>query len=264
LSYPGTGHDTAAFGGSEDRLSADGFDLLHEACEGELVEQLLDASTRSAQTAREALGENEIGIGSAAGYAEIVQRSPGRWDVPIDPQQFGLDDREMPWWPLVASVLGEDAEFWLSGVVFSEPGSTVQYWHSDSPHEALEHQPANAICVLVALHNVPMTMGPTELARGSHMLTNHLSNPSLVVDELVYQHAGTSPESLVKGTPHPVPESFASPLAAGSCLVFDDRILHRGLANRSDDTRHVAYFTYRRSGYSTNTYFESQGSVHDT
>ena len=35
------------------------------------------------------------------------------------------------------------------------------------------------------------------------------------------------------------------------------------MANRSDETRHVAYFTYRRRGYGTNTYFEAERSVHD-
>ena len=208
-------------------------------------------------------GSREIGIGSAAGYVEIVQRSPGRWDVPISPRQFGFDDRDLPWWPLVAAVLGEDAEHSFSGVVSSEPGSPAQFWHTDSPHEAVEHRGAHALNVLVALHDLPMDMGPTECARGSHVLTNHLSNPSRVLDELIYQHAGTSPALLVKGTQGSVPESCASWMTAGTCLMFDDRILHRGLANRSDNTRHVVYFSYRRRGYSTNTHFESQRSLFD-
>ena len=224
---------------------------------------MLDVSRRSTRAVREALGAREIGIGSAAGFEEIVQRSPGRWDVPIAPEEFGFDDREMPWWSVVAAALGEDAEREFSGVVSSDPSSPAQYWHSDSPHMASEHRPAHAVNVLVALHDVPMIMGPTECARGSHFLTNHLSNPSLAVEELIYQHAGTSPESLVKGTSHRMPESWASPMSAGSCLVFDDRILHRGLANRSATTRHVAYFLYCRKGHSTNTYFESQRSVYD-
>lgn len=244
-----------------DRLTSDGFVLLHQLCSSELVETLLDVSRRRAREIRDALGTKEIGIGSAAGYVEIVQRSPGRWDVPITPQQFGLDDKQMPWWPLVAAVLGEDAEHSFSGVVSSEPGSPAQHWHTDSPHEAPEHRPAHAINVLVALHDVPLAMGPTECARGSHLLTNHLGNPSLVIDELIYQHAGTSPELLVKGTQRPVPESCATSMAAGSCLVFDDRLLHRGLSNQSDATRHVAYFSYRRKGYSENTHFESQRSL---
>ena len=43
----------------------------------------------------------------------------------------------------------------------------------------------------------PLAMGPTELASGSHRLTNHLRNPALVSDELVYQHETTGPEQLV-------------------------------------------------------------------
>ena len=252
------------FSEAVDRLASDGFVLLHRLCDRESVEALLDACLRRARVIRAALGAKEIGIGSAAGYVEIVQRSPGRWDVPITPQQLGIDDREMPWWPLVAAVLGEDAEPSFSGVVSSEPDSPAQHWHIDSPHEAPEHRPAHAMNVLLALHDTPMAMGPTECARGSHVLTNHLSNPLLVCDQLLYQHAGTSPESLVKGTPSRVPERFAESLAAGSCLAFDDRLLHRGLANRSDTVRHVAYFSYRRKGYCANTHFESERSVYDT
>jgi len=248
---------------SVDQLESDGFVLLDALCGSELVEAMLNVCHRRAYVIRAALGAKEIGVGSAAGYVEIVQRSPGRWDVPITPQQFGIDDRKMPWWPLVAAVLGEDAEHSFSGVVSSEPGSPAQYWHTDSPHEAPEHRPAHAMNVLMALHDTPMVMGPTECARGSHFLTNHLSNPSLVLDELIYQHASTSPESLVQGTQCRVPEGFANAMAAGSCLIFDDRLLHRGLANRSDSMRHVAYFSYRRKDYFANTHFESQRSVYE-
>ena len=247
-----------------DRLVSDGFVLLDRLCDTDLVESMLDVSRRRARVLREALGERHIGIGSAAGYVEIVQRSPGRWDVPISLQLFGLENEQAPWWPLVAAVLGEDAENSFSGVVSSDPGSPAQCWHTDSPHLYPEHHEAHALNVLVALHDVPMEMGPTECARGSHFLTNHLRNPALVLEELIYQHPGTSPELLVSGTGLPVPESFASALAAGSCLVFDDRILHRGLANQSSSIRHVAYISYRRRGYSANTHFESQRSVFDT
>lgn len=249
--------------GSVDRLASDGFVLLPRLCGIELVELIMKVSLRRARAVREVLGDKEIGIGSAAGYVEIVQRSPGRWDVPISPEDFGIDDRETPWWPLVADVLGEDAEHSFSGVVFSEPDTPAQYWHTDSPHTAPEHRPAHAINVLLALHDVPMIMGPTECARGSHFLTNHLANQALALDELIYQHAGTSPESLVQDAQRNIPESCTEAMAIGSCLMFDDRILHRGLANRSGDTRHIAYFSYRSKGYAENTHFESQRSVYD-
>ena len=106
-----------------------------------------------------------------------------------------------------------------------------------------------------------MIMGPTEIAVGSHVLTNHLRNSALVCDELVYQHPGTSPERLVAENGDHVPEHWVTAMTAGSCLIFDDRILHRGLANNSNKKRFVAYFSYRRKAYTENTHFESQRSV---
>ena len=40
--------------------------------------------------------------------------------------------------------------------------------------------------------------------------------------------------------------SELSALRAGDCLVFDDRALHRGLANRSGEERWLGYFSYAR------------------
>ena len=210
-----------------------------------------------------ALGAQTIGIGSAAGFDEVVQRSPGRWDIPISPDEFGVGERTLPWWPLIAAVLGEDAEHSFSGVVYSDPGSPAQCWHIDSPHVSADHLPPHALNVMVALHDTPLAMGPTELARGSHRLTNHLQNPALVSDELVYQHETTVPEQLVANTEQAVPEGFSSALAAGSCLIFDDRMLHRGLGNTSDSRRSMVYFSYRQAGYRENTHFEAQRSVYD-
>jgi len=160
-------------------------------------------------------------------------------------------------------VLGEDAEHSFSGVVYSDPGSPAQCWHIDSPHVSADHLPPHALNVMVALHDTPLTMGPTELARGSHRLTNHLRNPALVSDELVYQHETTGPEQLVTEAEQGVPEGFSSPLAAGSCLIFDDRMLHRGLGNASDSRRSMVYFSYRQADYRENTHFEAQRSVYD-
>jgi ectoine hydroxylase-related dioxygenase (phytanoyl-CoA dioxygenase family) len=115
---------------------------------------------------------------------------------------------------------------------------------------------------MVALHDIPLAMGPTEFARGSHQLTNHLQNPRLVSDELVYQHETTFPEQLVAGSQNEVPAQISYPLTAGTCLVFDDRLLHRGLGNNSANRRSVAYFAYRQSGYRENTHFESQRSIY--
>jgi len=245
------------------QLESDGFSLLHRLCEPALTEQLLKVSREIQVDVKNTLGKKQIGIGSRAGYQEIVQRSPGRWDIPITPEQFAIVHQQMPWWTFITDILGQDAEHAFSGVVSSEPVSPEQHWHIDSPHEATEHLPAHAINVLIALTDLPLAMGPTEFACGSHLLTNHLANPTLVSDQLVYQHAETSPVLLVNGTCKATPEYCSSTMSEGSCLIFDDRILHRGMANRSGSTRRIAYFSYRRKDYLPYTHFESPRSVFD-
>jgi hypothetical protein len=245
------------------QLASDGFVCLPDFCDDAFVTNILGVSRQRIREVMAALGDREIGIGSAAGYHEIVQRSPLRWDLPVSPAKFGTSATQLPWWPLVASVLGDDAEHSFSGIVYSDPGSPAQYWHIDSPHIDAAHLDPHALNVLIALQDIPMEMGPTEIAVASHVLTNHHGNRALVQDKLVYQHAGTAPELLVEGTRDPVPETWSSALTSGSCLVFDDRILHRGLANNSSQRRYVAYFSYRRKGYLDNTHFESQRSLLD-
>ena len=248
---------------AKQQLEDDGCMLVAGLCDPSFVAHLLKVSRHRSGEIIAALGAQKIGIGSAAGFDEIVQRSPGRWDIPISPDEFGVDDRTLPWWPLIAAVLGDDAEHSFSGVVYSDPGSPAQCWHIDSPHVSAGHLPPHALNVMIALHDTPLAMGPTELAKGSHRLTNHLQNPALVSDELVYQNETTLPEQLVANTEKTVPVGVSSALAAGSCLIFDDRILHRGLGNASDSRRSMVYFSYRQSGYGENTHFEAQRSVYD-
>ena len=245
------------------KLSDDGYVLVEALCDPDFVAQLLEISLRRSDQIMAALGAQSIGIGSAAGFDEVVQRSPGRWDIPISPDEFGVDGLALPWWPLISDVLGDDAEHSFSGVVYSDPGSPAQCWHIDSPHVSADHLPPHALNVMIALHDTPLAMGPTQIARGSHRLTNHLQNQALVSDELVYQHETTVPEQLVVQVAQEAPEGFASALTAGSCLIFDDRILHRGLGNASDSRRSMVYFSYRQAGYSENTHFEAQRSVYD-
>ena len=248
---------------AQQQLGENGYLLVEGLCDPEFVAHLLEVSLNRSDQVISALGTQPIGIGSAAGFDEVVQRSPGRWDIPISPDEFGVEDRALPWWPLIAAVLGEDAEHSFSGVVYSDPGSPAQCWHIDSPHVSEDHLPAHALNVMIALHDTPLAMGPTEIARGSHRLTNHLQNRALVSDELVYQHETTVPEQLVANPEQAAPQGFSSALAAGSCLIFDDRILHRGLGNTSNSRRSMVYFSYRQAGYRENTHFEAQRSVYD-
>ena len=247
---------------AQQRLKKDGCLMVTGLCDPSFVAHLLEVSRHRSGEVMTTLGAQTIGIGSAAGFDEVVQRSPGRWDIPISLNEFGVDNRALPWWPLITAVLGEYAEYSFSGVVYSDPGSPAQCWHIDSPHVSADHLPPHALNVMVALHDIPLIMGPTELALGSHQLTNHLQNRALVSEELVYQHETTCPEQLIISTSQDTPANFSPALTPGSCLIFDDRILHRGLANDSNKRRSMVYFSYRQAGYRENTHFEAQRSIY--
>eukprot|EP00929_Paragymnodinium_shiwhaense_P015269 TRINITY_DN123331_c0_g1_i1.p1 TRINITY_DN123331_c0_g1~~TRINITY_DN123331_c0_g1_i1.p1 ORF type:complete len:263 (-),score=9.01 TRINITY_DN123331_c0_g1_i1:8-796(-) len=211
-----------------------------------------------------ALGSKPIGIGSKDGYHELVQRSPNRFDVPLseaDTVALWSEDRKPPWMEFVRDVLGPDAKQSFAGVVFSKPGSPAQQWHIDSPHEGEEHRPAHALNVLLALSDIAVAAGPTEVAAGSHVLTNHLKRPWLDRDDMLYQTANeVTPQCLQNSaSDSELIDYRVRALAAGDCVIFDDRILHRGLANCSDEDRWVAYFSYMRPrpGTIEDTHFEA-------
>ena len=239
------------------QFAADGVVLARGLVTAPLLRTLNDVMRARAMRVMEALGSKPIGIGSRNGYYELVQRSPGRFDVPMSEQDLmpiwgaqGSIAPEVPWLGLVRAALGPDAQPSFCGVVFSRPGSPAQQWHIDSPHEAAEARPAHAVNVLLALADIPLAAGPTEVARGTHLKTNHLARPWLDRDSLLYQSETEVTPTTLDRTEQDEGAGAAQPavqaMSAGDCLIFDDRILHRGLANASNQERWVAYFSYMR------------------
>jgi hypothetical protein len=259
------------------QFAADGVALARGLVPASLLRTINEVMRARAKRVMEALGTRPIGIGSRNGYYELVQRSPGRFDVPMREQDLvpiwgahGSTAPEVPWLGLVRATLGPDAEPSFCGVVFSRPGAPAQQWHIDSPHEAAETRPAHAVNVLLALADIPLAAGPTEVARGTHLWTNHLTRPWLDRDSLLYQsETEVTPAALRPA--EKAEDAGAQPsvqaMSAGDCLIFDDRILHRGLANASEQERWVAYFSYRRPRPGldgvADTHFEASKSLFD-
>ena len=239
-----------------DRFAADGAVLIRGLVPPPLLARINAVMRTRAACVMEALGSRPIGIGSRNGYHELVQRSPGRFDVPLNERDLlpiwgaqGSLAPEVPWLGLVRAALGPEARPSFCGVVFSRPGSPAQQWHIDSPHEAAEPQPAHAVNVLLALADIPLAAGPTEVAPGTHLLTNHLQRPWLDRDRLLYQMETEYTPAILRGSgegKRATEPLSVQAMAAGDCLMFDDRILHRGLANHSTQERWVAYFSYLR------------------
>lgn len=209
-----------------------------------------------------------IGIGSSSGFHEVCLRSEGRYDIPTWIHGYNSTNAwtEREALPkglmktlsgIAKEILGENLENAFSGVVISEPGSCNQYWHADSLHLKDSHEPANVLNVLVAIDPVPVLKGPTEFIPGSHVMTNHHTNES-VKSSIVYQDINNTPESIGMSSC----SAFTMALPVRSAVIFDDRILHRGLGNLSGENRDVAYFSLKRAGFRTDTHFEATQSLY--
>jgi hypothetical protein len=262
---------------SPEQFAADGVARMRGRVPGALLGTINEVMRARAARVMAALGSRPIGIGSRDGYRELVQRSPGRFDVPMQERDLlpiwgshGSLAPGVPWLEAVRAVLGPDARPSFCGVVFSRPGSPAQQWHIDSPHEAAAARPAHAVNVLLALADIPLAAGPTEVARGTHWLTNHLLRPELDRDDLLYQTGTEITPAMLRQAETAgleATEPAAQAMAAGDCLMFDDRILHRGLANASPHERWVAYFSYLRPrpglAEIADTHFEATRSLFD-
>ena len=163
-------------------------------------------------------------------YQEICCRDGGRYDIRfrMDEEPFRSLGEAGPWMPTIKRVLGEDLKLLFSGVVLArggdgDGGGDDQEWHQDGGHlfgtdgEDALHLPCHCLNVFIPLVAIDERNGATQFVLGTHRAdcTSADSAAALLCD-------------------------------AGSCIVFDYRVIHRGSANRSQADRPVLYFTYSK------------------
>jgi hypothetical protein len=144
---------------------------------------------------------------------------------------------------LARKLMGEELIVGEMGVVISHGGAGAQEAHRDSAFlfGGLDMEidlPPFAMTMLVPLLDVTLDMGPTEFWAGSHRLRD---------------------EAAVTASP---PQRTA--LSAGSVVLIDSRILHRGGANVSGPVRPTAYFSFHRRWYQENPGYENKPQVRVT
>ena len=150
------------------------------------------------------------------GFSTFKARDRGRFDmvVPGLAATPCLSD-DAKWLPLVRSVLGDDAKLCHVGCIIALPDSAAQKWHSDGDHVHDELQlRAHALNVFVPLVDISLKNGATEFVPRTHYDWRADGRPT-VVDA-----------------------------AAGDAVVFDWRLKHRGLSNKSSKPRPLLYLTY--------------------
>ena len=135
------------------------------------------------------------------------------------------------------------------------------------------HHPTHCLNLFVPLVDLTAAAGPTEFVPGTHNDANFAATlPGVMASARDSQqvkgrlfhcrpflrpfHRPSSPPSALQH-----PRAVAPTLPAGSAVLFDVRVLHRGLANRSGVVRPVLYFTYAAPWYRDLHMFETPKSL---
>lgn len=144
---------------------------------------------------------------------------------------------------LARRMMGDDVIVGECGVVISHAGAGPQNTHRDSAflYGGLDQEiglPPFSMTLLLPLIDVSLGMGPTEFWPGTQR----------VVDETRIE--GIAP--------------LALPLSAGTALLLDSRMLHRGGANATGPVRPSLYFSYHRPWYLENSGYETKPQVRIT
>mmetsp|Transcript_90621 Transcript_90621/g.189513 ORF Transcript_90621/g.189513 Transcript_90621/m.189513 type:complete len:495 (+) Transcript_90621:57-1541(+) len=99
----------------------------------------------------------------------------------------------------------------VSQILITNPGSVHQIWHRDNRHPGLT--------ILLPLTDIDDEVGPTQLIPGTHRLVTSGRGASLLATFSSFFSAGGA--------------VAAAPAGAGDALLYDSRLLHRGMANSS-------------------------------
>lgn len=199
----------------------------------------------------------------AFGYRQIVHRSLGRYDLSLEgvvsfsrrrdggappavsDQSAGVQVMRALlasplWTQLLTHVLGPDYKTTVTAALLAKPGCAEQAPHCDGGHlfhathgfgngggggagEA-HNVPAHALQLFLPLCDTPVARGPTEFWPGSHLGGN-------------------------AALAHLMPHRVALEATSGDAVVFDFRVRHRGMANRSDQWRPILYQTCSRAWF---------------
>jgi hypothetical protein len=180
--------------------------------------------------------------GTKGGFAEIVQRSEGRYEMNYKMTEGIFAHSEFTknsWLKEFVDIIMEGTETegaWelnRRSLLISFPGAKGQQWHVDGDHLTTSyHSSAHAINAFIALGDITLDMGPTELRPASHFLSRKLFKFMMLARARKQLHSPVRPVA-----------------SSGDAVIFDYRTLHRGTANDSERPRAMLELVFFKKGY---------------
>jgi hypothetical protein len=238
----------------QERFSADGYLWEKQVVPARVIESWKDFSTdvveqlfselHKRRDSTESDKTDIMNIGITHGFREIVLRSPGRYEIALKESSKFLQIDNMPslqglqsFLPSIPSLLNakswEDVQICHVSLVLAMSGSKEQSWHADGGHVDLQHhQPCHCLNIFIPLLDLTSDLGPTELRPGTHYHTRNLVPMMLAAKARKTLQAPVAPL-----------------LQRGDVLVFDYRLLHRGLANTSQQNRPILVLTVAQAWF---------------
>jgi hypothetical protein len=184
------------------------------------------------------------------------QRSPGRYELlsPMAPPFTSEELLRNPLLlPLVERALGTNRiEVDTHSSVTSLGNTPAQHWHRDAgfifKNQVKEQLPPHGLVVFIPLIDVTKSMGPTNFLTGSHIQCKPRDEKEINLANWI-----------LKECPFVGP-SVQTPAPKGSAIVFDMRILHRGLANKKPIRRPQLYVTFFQEWFVDHVNFNAKQS----
>ena len=150
--------------------------------------------------------------------------------------------------PILERLLSTDLRIVSFGVVVALPGAEDQAIHLDHPplfglDEQANELPVWATTVVIPLVKITPENGPTAIWPGTHLSPNRIERLQQLSESPDYSSADKPTTQL------------------GDAYMMDYRVIHGGLANRSEQARAILYLVYGRPWFRDGFNFSSQPSV---
>ena len=203
-------------------LSREALKTLKEAISQRYASKLAEAQEEGLVTKKRKDLLKDAETETLAGFN---QRPGGRVDMVLDDLDT-VKGFDWPWAPAVKAILGPSSSLNYVGCVVARPGDATQNWHIDGVHSVEEyHARADRVIVFCPLTDLTEKTGCTEFIPTSHFKSR---------GKYKFEQVASMPRA-------------RHYIHAGTPVVMDYRLWHRGLPNTGETDRYLLYTVFQKA-----------------